>query len=779
MTTEQALPATPSNLSSGMVSAPDSNEATPTKQQGLNFAPLLRVVQRNILLITGIAVVVAASQAYSGLKSPRVYQGNFRILVEPISSQGRSTDPSAISRAQASDPNIVDYASLLQVLQSPELMDKIASQIQVRYPDVTASSLLQEIFTKSLVIERIAPDPYNPTKLLQVSYKGRDPQRVQFILEEVQKGFLRYSLDDRKSRIGGGVEFIEDQLPSLQQRVNQLEAQLQALKQRYRLSDPGSESSAVSGQLREVRNLRLLTERELAEQNRLFNLARQQLNFTPDEALQAASLSENPRYQSALTQLKTIEAQIAVKSARFTPESPVLQGLLEQQQKLTSFLNREALETLGRIPAQGATVSPKVRGFQNSIRLDLIKQLVSTANAIQLLQVRLQSVSQTEALMDRQLQAFPAIVRQYNDYQQQLDIATKTLTQFLTQRETLRLEAAQKEVPWQVIAAPKLLQDSMGNPAPLPNDFGKKAMTGLIAGILLGAAAAFLKEKLGNVFYSSDDVKDGIAAPQLGVIPRKPDLNQTGSSVTNLAGDSFSKAFISLYTNLRFLSLTSPVKSVVVGSASPGDGKTTTAIHLALAAVAMGRRVLLVDTNLRYPQIHASLGLSNGLGLGDLLQQKTDPEMAIQQSPLDKNLFVLPAGQPIQDSARLLASAGMQSLMQQFHASYDLVIYDTANLSEYADTNFLTAQADGLLFVVGVRQTKRSLINRVIGDLNKFRLPILGVVANHPKRGPIASSSRNYLPGEDYGNQPALLENLKILKPSVSSPTNQPGDVLR
>ncbi|HEY9909115.1 MAG TPA: hypothetical protein V6D18_16080, partial [Thermosynechococcaceae cyanobacterium] len=135
--------------------------AEPAKPKGLNPFPVLRTLQRNILIIAGVTGLAALFSLYSGARLGRSYLGNFRILVEPITSQARSTDPSALSRVGGSE-NSTDYATLLQVLQSPEVLDRIAKQIQSRYPDVTGNSLLGEIFSKDLVVQRLgatSPDP--------------------------------------------------------------------------------------------------------------------------------------------------------------------------------------------------------------------------------------------------------------------------------------------------------------------------------------------------------------------------------------------------------------------------------------------------------------------------------------------------------------------------------------------------------------------------------------------------------------------------------------------
>lgn len=717
----------------------DTDEFDEPKTRGLNLRPVWKAVQRNVLLIAGVTTVVAATAFYSGLISPapRSYEGDFRLLVEPITSEARSTDPSVLSRDEgASTTTIsVDYPTLLQLLQSPGLLSGIAKRIQTRYPDVSYDS-----FSRDLVVQRIGTDLSDSTKLIEVRYKGEDPKKVQFVLEEVAKGYLKYSLEDRTTRIGEGVKFIEGQLPRLEQQVNDLEGQLQALQQRYKLSDPTTEGAQLSEQLRTIQAQKLETQRQLQEHKTLYANLQKQLRLAPNEVIAASTLSEDPNYQELLGQVKTIESQIAVESARFSEESPVIQALRDKQRNLSLLLKQEAGKIVGQsLPSTAG--SSQVLGFQNSLRQGLIKQTVDTANETQVLEVRNQAIAQTEAFLNQQVRQFPTIRRRYNDLQRRLDIATKTLNQLLIQRETLRVEAAQKEVPWEVVSAPRIPRNAVGNLIPVPNDSAKKLPMTVIAGLLLGLGAAVLREKYRKVFYSSEDIQDAIQLPLLGVIPvdkiarqfpnfsaavgsiEKPEANDSHASV-------FVESFNSLYSSIRFLASNPPVHSLVVSSAGPGDGKTTVALHLAQAAAVMGQRVLLVDANLRLPQLHNRLGLPNLQGLSNLLSQNLEPKTLIQRSPLEDNLSVLTSGQILPDSSKLLASTQMQHLMEQFQTVFDLVIYDTPHLG-MADANFLAAHTDGILMVVGVRKTKRFIVTQVLNKLNTFRLPILGTVANY------------------------------------------------
>ena len=663
-------------------------------QKGLDLSPIFRMIRRNALLIAGVTTAGAALVAYSMVSGPRTYKGHFQLLVEPITSDARLSGPAAILRPGAQQTDVIDYPTLLQVLQSPELLSKIATEIQRRYPDVTANSLAAAAGGKTLIIkryevmaQRFGSDASDPTKVIDVSYKGQDPQKVEFILQELARGYLRYSLEDRKTRIGGGVQFIEDQLPTLQRRVNDLEGELQALKQRYRIADPTTEGAQLSTQAQGVQAQQLETQRNLAEQQALFARLQSQLGITPEQALAAASLSENPSYQTQVAELKKVQALIAAKSARYSDDSPVIRGLKEQQTKIEQLLDRDARKNLG-LTASNAALDPRILAFQNALRIDLIKQLVTAANTTQQLQVRQQAIGQSQAFLNQKLQEFPVVVRQYTGLSQRLELARTTLNQFLTQRETLRIEAAQKEVPWEIVSAPSIDRDGKNNPIPSASIEPKFLFAGLAACLLLGLAAALLKEKARNQFYSAEDMEGSLKLPLLATIPFRTGLNPTTGSLTASRSDTFSKAFSSLYTNIRFLSANPPIRSIVVGSAEAGDGKTTVALNLALEAASMGQRVLLVDTNLRSPQVHALFSLPNSVGLNEAISGRADLEQVVQRTPVDNNLFVLTAGQTLPDSGRVLASTEMQGLMQKLQDKFDLVIYDTAALADFSDATF-------------------------------------------------------------------------------------------
>ena len=168
-------------------------------QKGLNLRPLFRTIRRNALLVTSLVVTVTLANAFMSLKTPRSYMGGFRLLVEPITGEAKLTDPSALSRGGEISSFTVDYPTLLQVLQSQELLAKVVKRLQPNYSEVTLESLNQDVLSKNLTVQRLGTNLLDSTKLIDVTYKGGDPQQVQAVLSAVSQEYLDYSLGARKS----------------------------------------------------------------------------------------------------------------------------------------------------------------------------------------------------------------------------------------------------------------------------------------------------------------------------------------------------------------------------------------------------------------------------------------------------------------------------------------------------------------------------------------------------------------------------------------------------
>lgn len=739
-------------------------------QDELNLRQLLTLVRRRALVILSVAIAVTAAAGFWTFNQKPKYEGKFQLLVEPVTEEGNLNRLTKVRAAGGDVPSSgVDYETQIQVLKSPNLMTPILEEINKRYKDVSYDSLLN---SGKLVVAQL-----EKTKILEIRYRDTDPDQVKFVLHQVARGYLRYSLTERQVNLKKGIEFVNGQLPQLRTRVDKLQGQLQAFRQQNNLLDPDSQGQQLSNRVSIIEQQQLDTQLKLKEANSLYGEISKQLGMTPQEAVSTSNLSEAPRYQQLLNQLQEVEAKIAKESARFTEESPTIQALRNQQRNILPMLQEESQKVLGQNPQQASpsSVSP------STIRLELTKQLVEATNQIQVLQVRQNAITQAERSLNQRVKDMPVIVRQYTDLQRELNVATESLNRFLASRESLEIETAQKSLPWQIILKPQRPEF----PVPLNNE--RNILLGAIAGLLLGMAVALLSDRLDNVFHSPDELKDHTKLPLLGIIPYCRQHKQI-TPVANFAGlvatqDStnekknrrkpqwykaspFLESFRSLHTNIRFLGSDTPIHSIVISSGTPADGKSTVAVNLAQAAAAMGQRVLLVDADLRRPQVHKILGLENQDGLSNVIATGITAKQAIQRLPMWDHLYVLTAGQQPPDPTRLLSSKKMQHLMEQFHAVFDLVIYDTPPVLGLADGRLLAPHTDGVVMVAGLGRTDRSILMQALDGMRVSSATVLGVVANGVK-GYTANPYSHYQ--HYYASESEVLRAKQLLQKNMQS----------
>ncbi|WP_448563957.1 GumC family protein [Trichothermofontia sp.] len=712
--------------------------------QSFNLRPFLRTFRRKawlILLMTGLFGGLAWYRSPKTISS--TWQANFQLLVEPATTEARIVQPTSLARAAGGVPSAdlyaLDYGTQIQILTSPAILEDIAAAVREADPENPLFNNFGVEHLQGLVVKRFESSEGNrteKTRVLQVSFQSPDPKLTETVLQATADRYLRYSLEERTTLIGEGIRFIEAQLPSVQQRVNRLQSAIQQLREQQSTVDPTASGQALLEQAQEIESLQLQTRRELQEQRTLLADLQRQVGLNTQQAMIVSALSQDPRYQALLTRLTETDAEIAVQAARVRPESLEFQALLRKRQNQEILLRQQLAQTLGVSSEQVADLSPTAV-FQDSLRLGLIQQMFTALNQIRMLETRERELNRSAAELAPRLQQQPAVIRRYTDLQQQLDIASRTLTQLLTQREALRLESAQTQAPWEQLTEPQATEVRGVSQA------SRLILMGLLSGAITGLVAAIALETLQNVFFEPDDLKDAAKLPLLGTIPRyqgrEPLSSQSLLKLSVLEDNSgtfalFLDAFDALYTTLRFFRPQAPQRSLVVASPMTGDGKSTIALHLAQAAALAGQRVLLVDANLHAPKIHLRLGMENHRGLSNLLTEKLRKQsihQTIQLSPLVKNLSVLTAGPPILNAARLLASPQTRQLAEQLHAQYDWVIYDTPALTNARDANFLADYTDGIVMVVDIGTTRRSKTSKVLEQLSTFHLPILGMVANY------------------------------------------------
>jgi succinoglycan biosynthesis transport protein ExoP len=274
----------------------------------------------------------------------------------------------------------------------------------------------------------------------------------------------------------------------------------------------------------------------------------------------------------------------------------------------------------------------------------------------------------------------------------------------------------------------------------------RNTLVAAAVGAMLSAAFAFLIEYLDDTVKAPEDLKlAGLSV--VGVVQRVDPQGNDGAPHVFAISQSRSlaaEAYRTLRTNLQFSSLDRPLHSLVVTSAVATEGKTTTAANLAVVMAQAGKRVVLVDADLRRPSAHRLFGLSNGTGLTTVLVEEPSAVNGYLQKTEVENLRVLSAGPVPPNPQELLGSRRMEELLHKLEESADVVILDTPPTLVVADANVLAARADGVLLIVNTESTRRAAVQRAAEGLRQVGANLLGGVLNMVGTGGRRSAYYDY-----------------------------------
>jgi succinoglycan biosynthesis transport protein ExoP len=289
---------------------------------------------------------------------------------------------------------------------------------------------------------------------------------------------------------------------------------------------------------------------------------------------------------------------------------------------------------------------------------------------------------------------------------------------------------------------------------------------GLLLGAVLSVGLAFFLDYLDNTLKTPDDVRNHLGVPLLGVIPDAGESRVGGMLVTSIKSrdDPFVEGFRVLRTALEYSWPESTPRTLLVTSTAPGEGKTITALNLALTLASLEQRVLLIDADLRKPKTHSVLKVKRTPGLTDVLVGRARPSTAIQQRVHDTRLDLLPAGTSVPSPADLLSGQAMPGLLDALRTHYRWIVIDTPPVGAVAEPLALAPMVDGMVVVAGAEMVPRKAVAHSLERLAATRGRILGVVLN---RAQVTKHSYYYghyygYYGGDYGAEERFASSGKV-----------------
>jgi len=378
------------------------------------------------------------------------------------------------------------------------------------------------------------------------------------------------------------------------------------------------------------------------------------------------------------------------------------QGGLFSQQRVKSYADLMTSERLAKaiISSQGVQLSPG----------DVARRITATVEPdTVLLQATVTDVSSQRA-------------------QQIAQGVTSEFAKLVKKLETPP-DASRATVKVEVVEGPNLLAGPV-SPKPMRN----LALAGIL-GLLLGFALALLRERLDTSVKSVEQLDELAGAPSLAAIAFDATAKKSPLLLRGSSHSARAEALRQLRTNLQFVDVDSPRRVVVVTSAVPNEGKSSTATNLAITMAEAESRVLLLEGDLRRPRAAEYLGLEGAVGLTNVLVGQADIEEALQPWG-DGRLSVLPSGSIPPNPSELLASAGMERLLAQMRERFDVIVIDSPPLLPVTDGAVLAVRADGALLVVRHGVTTTGQVSAAVAALKAVDARLIGTVMTMvPPRG--------------------------------------------
>jgi polysaccharide biosynthesis transport protein len=282
--------------------------------------------------------------------------------------------------------------------------------------------------------------------------------------------------------------------------------------------------------------------------------------------------------------------------------------------------------------------------------------------------------------------------------------------------------------------------------APSEPNIPRNLAFALMLGLTSGVGLAFLLENMDNTVRTTEQAQVVSGLPPLGMIPLGSTSNTASTGLKRLRvatskeavelvtvsrpQSQMAESYRALRTSLLLSNLGAPPKVILVTSARPQEGKTTTSINVAIVLAQKGVRVLLVDADLRRPSVHKTLGMGPRSGLSNVLTGTATLEQTITRSPILPNLSILAAGTPPPNPAELLASANMKDMLDDLRGQYDHVVIDTPPTLSVTDAVVLSPRVDSVVLVIRSGQTTKQALRRARDILMQVSARVTGVLLN-------------------------------------------------
>lgn len=715
-------------------------------KQGIDTTTIIRVILQHKFLVLSVFLLFTAVVSYYSLKQPTVYR-TYAILYFDNASVVPVMDASARNPSFKSF-DLGYYEIILSTgLLNDRFREELKKEILKTRDEDYANSAVSKASTGQITLK-----PYmGSSQFIEISASHTDPFLVKKIVEVGTIILKSRVAEIDQEGLQSGIAFIDEQMEATKTNLEKTEMTLQALKKKIDMTSTKENEGPLS--------------KVILLKDRLSELEIQiQIGSSNIRALQAQmdSLQKRMTGGSNLPEKESIESE-KIKSQ--------IEALQERKSAIYQRLGSAAVDNqeVKLIDDQITALQDQYYTLLSSVKASGDNKATGDLNSIWKNVFTKKNEEEIQMLIYKgQARLYAGLIKAFEDKHPNLlndaidinrlerskQFLTETINSLIKQRETFSL---------QMYGSPGNLKiiDPAKNPSPIYRRVYTNIFVSSILGLLIGVALAFGLEYLDNTIKNKEHITGISNLPVIGTIPHidveeRVDVGKRIKSlpeklglkkawveesddrnilrkkamISQLNPRSFvSESYRTLRTNIQFVNIDEPMKSLLISSPGPGEGKTTTSINTAISFADMGLKVCLVDADIRKPKYHLLFEIKEAPGLADVIINQKSVEDSIQETSI-KNLYVMTAGTDATDHSEIFSSVRMSHMMNQLEKQFDMVIYDSSPILLLTDTIILSSRVDGVMLVVKNNVTEKQALQAALTSLKNVRTNIIGIVFN-------------------------------------------------
>jgi polysaccharide biosynthesis transport protein len=681
------------------------------------------VLKRHWLISSGIFLTSVALSGFAISLQHPAYEAEGKLLFEANRTNSLTGVDEKFRDLESIRREANPLSTQAVILQSRPILQAVIEKLNLR--DNTGN-----LIDPKLLVTNVKVEPVVGTDVLNVSFISGNPKEAAAIVNHLMQSYVDNNVTNNRSEALAARKFIEMQLlPRAKGELDKTAQELRRFKEQNQIINLEEESNETVKTIGEIDKQLNETRSQLAEVTSQQRELRSQSKIPGNKAVEVASLSLIPGVQEVLGELQKVQTKLATAQSRYTSTHPSIANLREEEKALTGLLQKRVSQSAG---------SKNVKIAPNSLQLGALKEEL-LGESVRLQAQRLGFENKVKTLVNlhqeykRRANVLPNLEKRQGDLERRLTVAQENYKQLLTRLQEVRV------VENQNVGSARIVQDAAVSNQPVRSKLTMYlAAGGVFVGLMLGIAAAFLIDMVDHSIKTIKEAQAIFGYTQLGLIP-KFDTNKTAIEqilienasprviLATLPRSLIHESYQMLQANLNFISH-KKVHTIVVTSSVAGEGKSEVSANLAAVMALAGKRVLIVDADMRNPSQHHLWGVMNLTGLSNVIVGQEQIRRSIQS--VTRNLSVLTSGVIPPNPLALLDSDSMNALIKTLSTSYDYIIFDTPPLAGTADAAVLGKMVDGVLVVVrpGVADTASALATKSL--LVRSEANVLGIIAN-------------------------------------------------